>query len=196
MLLFPPTDPRLLKAWSRICAFAWKQKEAGVLQKLRQDPKNTIIEIANKAYHADQDTVTKAQEIIEISSDPGATYSGYLPIPQPVGGLDRLSEENLKILFQAGITGTLRFDDKAELWAKVFYAAWQDLDLLNAIREDPVKNLPRVDGLNFEELQNSKYGILPIPDLPIGLSDTSIEQLTSVGFDLDNLGGIIPLACT
>ena len=110
-----------------------------------------------------------------------------------MGGLDRLSEENLRDLLRSGITGTLRFDDKAELWVKVFHAAWKDQELLKAIRQDPLTNLPKVNGLNLEELQKSKYGILPMPDLSSGLSDATIEQLESIGFEMENLGGIFPL---
>ena len=193
------TDRQLLKAWSRICAFAWIQTRNGsnVLQNLRQDPKNALAEIAKGSegkYNADSDTANRAQVIIDFSQDPEATYSGYLPIPQAMGGLGELSEENLRVLLQAGITGTLRFDDQAQLWAKVFHAAWQDPQLLNAIRQDPLANLPKVNGLNLEELQNSKYGILPMADLSSGLSELTIEQLENIGIETDNIAGIIPLA--
>lgn len=194
------SDPQLLRAWSRNCGFIWTQTRSGsnVLQKLRQDPKNTIMEIARGTegeYNADPETANSAQIIIDFSSeDSEATYSGYLPIPEAVGELNGVSEENLRILFRNGITGVLRFDDKAELWAKVFHAAWQDPELLNGIRKDPLANLPKVEGLNLEELQNSKYGILPVPDMPSAMSDDTIEKIASIGFEMDNLGGIIPLA--
>ena len=192
-------DQQLLKAWSRICAFAWIQTRNGsnVLQNLRQDPKNAITEIAKGTqgkYNADSDTANRAQVIIDFSQDPEATYSGYLPIPQAVEGLGELSEENLSVLLQAGITGTLRFDDQPQQWAKVFHAAWQDPELLNAIRKDPLTNLPKVNGLNLQQLQNSKYGILPMPDMVSGLSEATIEQIESIGFETDNLAGIFPLA--
>ena len=191
-------DRQLLQAWARICSFAWVQERNGcqVLENLRQDPKNTIIKIRNREYNTDSQTAEQAGVIVDFSDkNPDAPYSGYLPIPSAVGGLDKLSEKDLSILFQAGITGVLRFDDKAEQWAKIFQAAWEDAGLLKAIRQDPLANLPRVGGLNLEELQNSKYGILPIPDMPSSMSDDTIEKLENIAFNLDNLAGIIPLAC-
>ena len=191
------TDRQLLKAWSRVCAFAWTQTTNGsnVLQNLRQDPKNTVTELAKGThgkYNADSDTANRAQVIIDFSQDPEATYSGYLPIPQAMGGLGELSEENLRVLLQAGITGTMRFDDQPQEWAKVFHAAWKDPELLNAIRKDPLTNLPRVNGLNLQELQKSKYGILPFPDLSSGLSEVTVEQLENINFESHHAGGIVP----
>ena len=207
------SDQQLLKAWARVCAFAWTQKETNVLIELRRDPKTTIEKISKREYGADETTANRAQDIINTSTTANQSYSGFLPIPSPEGVgvevLGKLSEGVLKDLLAAGITGTLRFDDQPELWAKVFYAAWQDGNLLQDIRQDPLANLLRVEGLSLEALealQNSTYGILPIPDLPSALSEAlsdntidqleSIEQLESIGVEMENATGIFPLtAC-
>ena len=60
--LFQASDPQILKAWSRVCAFAWVQTRNGydVLKSLREDPKKTIIEINDGKYDADLDTSLEA----------------------------------------------------------------------------------------------------------------------------------------
>lgn len=177
------------KAWARVCAFAWIREE--VLKDLRKDPRGTIEKIARGENGADDETIQAATTIVNLSRNPNDRYDGYLPIPDPVGGLDRLDKEELKALLQNGITGGFRFDEKAELWADALSQAWKDNNLLKEIRKDPGK-LP-----NADKLQESTYGIFPMPGLPRGLDDLKIEQLEDFLSDEDNarnLGGIFPPA--
>ena len=179
-----------VKAWARVCAFAWVQPE--VLKDLRKDPKGTIEEIAkgkNGKYQADLATAGQAKTIIQLSENPTERYSGYLPIAYPFGGLEKSSPEELKELLQGGITGAFRFDESAELWADALHQAWTNEELLKEIRKEPGK-LPHAN-----ELKDKKYGIFPMPARPRGLDDLKIEQLENFLSDEDNipnLGGIFP----
>ena len=90
-----------VKAWTRVCAFAWVQPE--VLKDLRKDPKGTIEEIAkgkNGKHQADSATAGQAKTIIQLSENPTERYSGYLPIAYTFGGLEKLSPSELKELLQ------------------------------------------------------------------------------------------------
>ncbi len=177
--------------WARICAFAWKNPE--VLNELRKDPKTTIQEIAkgeNGKYKADSTTARQADMIrSQTETDATEPYEGYLPIPYAVGGLEKLSPEELKALLENGLTGVFRFDDRSDLWAEALHQAWNNPELLIKIRKDPLGNLPQAD-----ELKDSQYGIFPMPDLPEDLKTLSIEQLESTGA-MTNVNGILPLAC-
>ena len=196
---FPIQRPDISKGWARICAFAWhsESKQENVLQKLRQNPKETIIQIASGEYDADALTASFAQAIADMAEEGMAPYSGYLPIPEP--SIEQLKEykvDEMAIMFSAGITGLMKFNQQPKLWAKVFLAAWNDNDLLIKIRQDPLQNLSNLLGSDFQQLQNSKYGILPLPDLPSDLSDLSLEQIHSIGDQWNNPMGIFPIACT
>lgn len=179
--------------WSRVLAFAWGNEQ--VLNDLRKDPKTTIIRLANSQYtnvDVDVDTADAAETIREqTEQDPGESYRGYLPIPNPLGGLENLEQSKLQELLQNGLTGILRFDENAQLWSEELLAVWNDSDRLIQVRQHPLNNL-----IHTDTLQTSQYGILPIPDLPDGLKDLGIEELRSFLGDGDNmsyLGGIFLL---
>lgn len=182
-------------AWSRVCAFAWKHKEE-VLNDLRKDPKGTIEEIAkgqNGKYKADSDTAVQANTIIELSKTQTEKYSGYLPIPNPFGGLDKLDQQQMEELLLGGLTGAFKFDKEAKLWADALLQAWKDEELLQKIRRDPLGHLPHAN-----ELKDSEYGIFPVPDLPSvvaqNLEKLNIEQLYDflVDDNVRHIGGIMP----
>ncbi len=183
------SDPK--NSWSRVCAFAWKKPE--VLNDLRKDPKGTIEEIAkgeNGKYKADPTTAGYANIISrQAQTDATEPYRGYLPIPYAVGGLEKLSPEELKGLLENGLTGVFRFDERSDLWAEALHQAWNNPELLIKIRKDPLGNLPQAN-----ELNNSQYGIFPMPDLPEDLKTLTIEQLESTGA-MTNVNGILPLGC-
>ena len=197
-LELPIQRPDISKGWARICAFAWhsESKQENVLQKLRKNPKETIIQIASGEYDADALTASFAQAIADMAEEGMAPYSGYLPIPEaPIEQLKGFDVDEIAIMLSAGITGIMKFDQQPKLWAKVFLAAWNDNDLLIKIRQDPVTYLPTVPGLNFQKLENSKYGILPIPDLPSHLLNLNIEQLQGAGEQWEHQMGIFPIGC-
>ena len=179
--------------WSRVFAFAWKHQE--VLTDLRKDPKGTIEEIAkgeNGKYKADAKTAVQAGTIQSQSQNPIPNYSGYLPIPDTFAGLEKLSAEELKEFLLRGLTGVLRFDDQAELWADALHQAWTDQNLLIEIRKDPLGKLPHAN-----QLQNTTYGIFPLPDRPKGLDKLEIDELEDFLSDQDDalhLAGIFPTA--
>ncbi|MFB2836528.1 hypothetical protein [Floridanema evergladense] len=176
--------------WSLILALAWK--ELDILKDLRKNPKETIIQIAEgkdgKYGRVVDDRTEDAAKAIkkQAEADPEDDYTGYLPIPQP-RGLNKLNVEELEELLENGITGILKCNKNADLWAKALHKAWQD-DLLIDIRRDPLNHLPFVD-----ELLNTEYGIFPIPDPPESLRELSFENLEGLFSDEDNmshLGGI------
>lgn len=177
--------------WSRVLAFAWSNED--VLKELRKDPKETIKKLAGKADSAyqgvDNDTKTSALNIIlQTEKDPNGSYRGYLPIPDPLEGLKNLTKKDLENLLQNGITGILRFDKKADLWAEELHTAWNEPNKLIDIRQDPVNNL-----IHARELSEDEFGIFPVPDRPRGLKELRIEQLEEFLSDQDNmehLGGI------
>jgi hypothetical protein len=187
--------------WSRVLAFAWLNQE--VLEDLRRNPKQTITNLAMGGQYinlkgevkenldVDGDTAAAASTIERQAADPGESYRGYLPVPNAVGGLEGTTKENLAALLNNGITGILKFDDEAELWADELHAAWNDSDQLIKIRQDPSKNLRHA-----KELSNTRYGIFPIPDRPRGLEQLKIEQLQSFLGDQDHMehiGGVFLL---
>ncbi|MBE9224889.1 hypothetical protein IQ264_05340 [Phormidium sp. LEGE 05292] len=189
-----------IQAWSRVCAFAWKhqekEKKEGVLTDLRKDPKGTIEEIAkgqNGKYKADSETEAQASTIIKLSKNQTERYSGYLPIPNPFGGLAELDPQKVEELLLGGLTGAFKFDEEAKLWADALHQAWNNKELLENIRRDPLGNLPHAD-----ELKNSEYGIFPLPALPSvvyqNLENLDIEQLYEflVDDNVRHIGGIMP----
>lgn len=181
LLISPRSD------WSQILAYAWTQTEnSQVLTGLRTDPKGTIIEFAKesgKYPDVDDDTKEAAKSIQEqAEQSPGEGYSGYLPIPDAPGKLAELSPQELEVLIRNGITGILQFKSKAEVWADVLHLVWNDSDLLNKVRQDPLTHLPRKD-----ELLQDKYGIFPLPDRPRGLDRLTIDDLGNFFDDEDNV---------
>ena len=197
-------DMRLLNEerghWSRVIAFAWTYNE--VLNDLRKDPKETIIELAKgkdstKYQNVDDDNTAFAAGRIQIDAEdnPEEAYSGYLPLPNPLVGLECLDQSQLAALLRAGIDGILKFEAKADLWAEVLFKAWKDpKGLLVGIRKDPLQYLRKaITVKNTQALQQSEYGILPIPNRPKSLEKFKIEDLREFLIDQDimeNLGGI------
>jgi len=183
--------------WSRVLAFAWLNSD--VLIDLRKDPKNTIIKLAgetNSHYqNVDRGTEDAAKNIIvQTEQDGSEAYRGYLPIPDPLKGLENLDleddklEELLEELLLKGITGILKFDKKANLWKEELKAAWTSQEKLIQIRKDPLNILKYA-----KELSEDEFGIFPLPDLPSGLENLKIEELQNFLGDEDNmehLGGI------
>lgn len=180
--LFPRRD------WAQLLAYAWTEPSyPEVLTDLRKDPKGTVIELAegsgSRYPNVDNDTQQAARSIQEqAESSPGENYSGYLPIPAPLGGLEGLAPKALEVLIRNGITGILQFDRQAEIWADVLRLVWNDQTLLSNVRIDPLAHLP-----HKEALLRDKYGIFPLPDRPRGLSELQIEKLGSFLSDEDNV---------
>ena len=197
--------------WARIWALAWLESDkANLLEDIRKDPKSTITQLKEgtkgeyKELLESLNDTERVNQIIqaadEIIRNAGSLeeYTGFLPIPSnPFGKFD-LKEDDIKNLLRSGLEGILRFDDQADVWAEVLFAAWgdQDSNLLKDIRQDPEKGLKSILGeQQVKELQESKYGILPLPDKPDGL-DKDIEKLTDFLGDEDNadhIGGIFAL---
>lgn len=184
--------------WSRILAFAWLNQE--VLEDLRKNPKQTIINLAmggkyknlkgevNANLEVDSSTATAASVIKnQADNDPEESYRGYLPIPNALGGLEGITQANLEVLLNNGIAGILKFDDKADLWADDLHAAWNDPEQLKNIRQDPLMHLR-----NKDELLKTTYGIFPVPDRPKVLEGKDIEKLSEFlgGEPMSHLGGI------
>ncbi|RCJ30327.1 hypothetical protein A6769_33855 [Nostoc punctiforme NIES-2108] len=193
---FLPTSPnkRTTRAsWSRVIAFAWLHPN--VLKDLRKDPKNTIMKLAGEASppytgvdEVDHYTKDSAVNIMnETDNDPLEPYRGYLPIPDPVRGLEKLDDSELEGLLEKGITGILKFDENAKLWKDELKAAWTNSAKLKAIRQDPLDNL-----IHKDELLKGDYGIFPLPDRPLSLQRLDINELeTFIGEGkMDHLGGI------
>jgi hypothetical protein len=186
--------------WSRVLAFTWLHQE--VLEDLRKNPKQTITNLATGGKYknlkgevtiidVDSTTATAASVIKKQSDDdPGEAYRGYLPIPNPLGGLEGITQANLAALLKNGITGILKFDDKADLWADELHAAWNDPEKLKNIRLDPLTHL-----LHTDDLLKTTYGIFPVPDRPDALKDLGIEELSKFlgGERMSHLGGIFLL---
>lgn len=177
-------------SWSQIIAFAWLHPN--VLKELRKDPKNTIMKLAGKASppyeDVDDQTKSAAGDIMyNAENDVSEGYRGYLPIPDSFEALENLGVDKLEQFLEHGITGILKFDQNANLWAEELDAAWTDRAKLIKIRQDPLKNL-----MHAEELSNSEFGIFPLPDRPSRLEKLNIEDLK--GFigenETDHLGGI------
>lgn len=192
---FPRSD------WAQLLAYAWTESQyPEVLIGLRQDPKGTIIELAketdSKYQNVDEATQQAAKSIQDqADTSPGEDYSGYLAIPDAVANIDKLDQHDLEVLLRRGITGMLRFDLKADVWADVLLKAWNDSTLLTNIRKDPLAYLPRRDELLKDEFY--KYGIFPLPDRPRGLDKLEINKLESFLSDKDNvphLSGIFLIA--
>lgn len=185
--------------WAQLFAFAWLHS-GSVLQELRKDPKKAIIELANGTIPSDPDTQGAAKIIQNLADNtPMETYSGYLPIPRcPLEDRSKLSEKDLQDLLQVGLDGVLKFNVKGDLWAKVLLAAWNDDNTLKAIRQDPLEGLKRVlTEAEVKELQDSTYGILPLPDRANGLGNLKMEELVDFLGDEQNaehLGGIFLVA--
>ncbi len=184
--------------WSRVLAFVWLNQ--GVLEDLRQNPKQTITNLAmggkyknlkgevNVNLDVDSATATAASVIKNQSdNDPEESYRGYLPIPDPLGGLEGITQANLAELLKNGITGILKFDDEADLWADELHAAWNDREQLKNIRQDPLMHLRHKD-----DLLKTTYGIFPVPDRPNVLEGKDIEKLSEFlgGETMSHLGGI------
>jgi hypothetical protein len=191
-------DLREVRAnWSRVLAFTWLNQE--VLKDLRKNPKQTITNLATGGKYKnlkgevtviDVDSTTEiAAGVIKKQSDddPGEAYRGYLPIPDALGGLDKITPENLEELLKNGITGILKFDDRADLWAQELLAAWKDKEKLISIRKDPLKHL-----LHTDDLLKTTYGIFPVPDRPKALEGLEIGKLSEFlgGERMSHLGGI------
>ncbi len=174
--------------WSQLQAYAWSQtSNLEVLNGLRKDPKGSILALAEgtspKFPNIDSGTKQAAINIkTQAEVSPGENYSGFLPIPSPTGGLANLDLKDLTALIRNGLTGILRFDQKAELWADIFHQAWNDGELLRNIRKDPLQYLPHKDKLLADE-----YGIFPLTDLPKGLEQLSITNLENFLNDEDNV---------
>ncbi len=195
--------PRL--SWSQVLAFAWWSTEQDIakptfLDDLRQDPKIAINELAKGEEGKYKDILLKvsnentrksinsaANEIMQLAEqDPSDTYRGYLPIPKgsEVGALADLDRKKLTGLLEVGITGILKFNEQADLWADELVEAWKSQDRLIAVLQDPAKNLLHKDNLK---------PIFPLPDLPRGLKELQIEQLQEFLGDEDHmqhLGGV------
>lgn len=176
--------------WSQILACAWNPNNSEILNDLRKDPKGTIVELAKetggKYQQVDDATKTAAKNIkVQAETSPGEGYSGYLPIPQPTGGVEKLDLKDLEALIRNGLTGILQFDRHADIWAKEFYAAWRDRTLLDNIRQDPLQYLQYKD-----ELLKDKYGVFPLPDRPRGLDKLTIDDLGQFLNDEDNISHI------
>jgi hypothetical protein len=181
--------------WGKILAYAWSQpsQPAVVLTDLRKDPKATIKELAkgssSKYQGVVKDTQDAAQHVIDQSkSAPGDSYIGYVPIPRPTGGLEKLTEEQLTRLISNGLTGLLKFDTQPKEWAKILLALWQDADLssLKSFQKDPLKFLKASFPAELKILLESDYGIFPLPDRPRGLSKLDIKDLDRFLTDEDN----------
>jgi hypothetical protein len=176
--------------WSQILADAWNPDNSKILNDLRKDPKGTIVELAKetggKYPQVAGATRTAAKNIqVQAETSPGEGYSGYLPIPQPTGGVEKLDLKDLEALIRNGLTGILQFDRQADIWAKEFYAAWRDRTLLDNIRRDPLQHLQYKD-----ELLKDKYGVFPLPDRPRGLDKLTIDDLGQFLNDETNVSHI------
>lgn len=191
-------------AWAKIWALAWLDTpENNLLEDLRRDPKSTIEELkkgANGKYQkllnaidGSSDITAAAQRIIEKADD-REPYAGFLPIPFNPFLAVELKQENIENLLEAGLEGILKFDDKAEIWAKVLFKAWEDEEKFLEIRKDPVKGLQGIlTEEEFRELQDSTYGLLPLPGRPKGFDPTNLALLGEFLDDQENadhIGGI------
>jgi hypothetical protein len=177
--------------WSRVVAFAWMYPE--VLADLRKNPKQTITDLAMGGQYKNLITIdSETQDAANIiktqtDTDPEEPYRGYLPIPDAVGGLEKATPANLAALLKSGITGILKFDNQAELWADELLAAWEDPKQLKNVRQDPLQHLHHRD-----QLLETTYGVLPVPDRPKTLEDKDLGELTNFlkGDIMTHLGGI------
>lgn len=181
--------------WGKILAYAWSQapSTAAVLNDLRKDPKATIEDLAKGAGSKYQgvikDTQDAAQHIIDQAKDfPGESYIGYVPVPEPTGGLEKLTEEQLTELISNGLTGLLQFDTQPEEWAKILLALWKDQDLssLKSFQQDPLKFLQASFPTELNVLLASEYGIFPLPNRPRGLDKLDVQELDRFLTDEDN----------
>jgi hypothetical protein len=181
--------------WGKILAYAWSQatNSTAVLTDLRKDPKTTITELAkgsgSKYQGVVKDTQDAAQHIIDQAEDfPGESYIGYVPVPQPTGGLEKLTEKDLEELISNGVTGLLHFDTHPKEWAKILLALWQDSDLssLKSFQQDPLKFLKASFPAELNILLQSDYGIFPLPNRPRGLDNLEIKDLDRFLTDEDN----------
>jgi hypothetical protein len=184
--------------WGKILAYAWSQPSQGVqppqvLDDLRKDPKATVQEIAKGANSRYQTVVQDAQEaaqhiIDQVADFPGESYIGYVPVPEPTGGLETLTEEQLEELISNGLTGLLQFDAQPKEWAKILGALWKDGSLasLKNFQQNPLEFLRASFPAELETLLQSEYGIFPLPNRPRGLEAMEIENLDRFLTDEDN----------
>ncbi|MEM8807048.1 MAG: hypothetical protein AAGF01_13570 [Cyanobacteria bacterium P01_G01_bin.38] len=206
--------PSSRENWAQIFAFAWLESNQDFSKELRRDPKETIIELAKGTSgkykplldSLESDTadlvVDAANEIKKKTDDtPLAAYSGYLPIPNSPFReelLKELNEGDLEKLLDRGIEGILQFQEKKELWAEILLRVWRNSDELKKIRQEPLEGLSSLLGeQQARELQDSEYGIIPLPNRPRGLGTLTIEDLADFLGDQDNadhLGGIFLVA--
>lgn len=180
--------------WGKILAYAWSQPPASpVLKDLRKDPKATVEELAKGASGRYQpvvpDAQAAAQHIMEqVANFPGESYIGYVPVPEPTGGLETLAEEQLAELISNGLTGLLHFDEQPKEWAKILGALWKDrsLDSLKKFQQNPLEFLQTAFPTELATLLASDYGIFPLPNRPRGLANVGIEDLDRFLTDEDN----------
>ena len=186
-------SPELLKSWALVCACAWINPTE-VLKPLRKDPKTTIDQMAEGQLGAPENVQIAAQKIQATAINPTVEYSGYLPIPGPEGdGLQNLQKEEITKLIGRGIMGIMNFNLTASVWSEIFYDTWHNRDNLIAIRKDPHAGLRKVLSADqFNELRDSLYGILPIPDLPTSLEGLDLDPLADLYEQWDYPMGIFP----
>ena len=204
-------------AWAQIWALAWLDSDkANLLEDIRKDPKSTITQLkegTNGKYKEllnatnSVDDIIAAADVIIRQAGSLEEYTGFLPIPsnpfvevkdelKKEDIVNLLGKENIVNLLRSGLEGILKFDDQAELWAEVLLEAWKCPEKLRAIRRDPVEGIKAIGQDKLEMLQNSTYGLLPLPGRPDGLLDKDIEKLEKLkqflgdGDNADHIGGI------